>query len=303
MSKLQQFEQNNKIQEKILNAWVQACELDILTFKPGNVSVYAAGHNMTADQFRHSSRVSAKSITDFALSLGEKIFYSIQDTRDAVGCNTNLGIVLLCAPLVQAFQSLLETSDTLDLRNQLCSTLKLTTVKDADWVYKAIRLAEPGGLGNVDDQDVALKPQVTLQQAMQLASSRDRIAYQYVNDYKDIFEYGIPLYRKSLLRWGDVRWAALAVYTGFLIRIPDSLIERKHGNRFARMVANRMALVNKQLEEFTPDKPEHLISVLKEVDTEFKAAGINPGTTADLTVASVFAESLEKLKCDVEGTS
>ncbi len=292
MSGLQQAEFENKIREKILNAWVEACELDILTYKPGNVSVYADGPEMTVDQFKLSYSVSAESITNFALSLGEKIFYSIQATRSAVGCNTNLGIVLLCAPLVQSVQSRI---DQVSLRNELGNILNATTVSDADWVYKAIRLAQPGGLGQAEQQDVADSPEVTLKQAMQLAAGRDRIAYQYATCYKDIFEYGVPCYKEAYRRWGDSRWATLAVFAGFLSSIPDSLIERKYGNRFTRMVANRMTLVNKQLQEFNPDRPEQLLSVLKDVDTEFKAAGINPGTTADLTVTSVFAENLGNL--------
>jgi triphosphoribosyl-dephospho-CoA synthase len=300
---LQQSEHENEIQEKILNAWLHACELDILTFKPGNVSVYAAGHNMTAEHFRVSARVSAEPITDFSLSLGEKIFYSIRDTYNAVGCNTNLGIVLLCAPLIQGIQSVLSTQkNTVSLREQVSTVLDATSIKDADWVYQAIRVAKPGGLGRADQQDVAVSPQVTLQQAMQLATDKDRIAYQYVNDYKDIFEYGVPCYREALLRWNDARWATLAVYAGFLASTPDSLIVRKYGNRFTKMVASRMTLVNKQLQEFNPDKPEQLFSVLKDVDAEFKAAGINPGTTADLTVTSVFAESLDKIRWNVKGT-
>ncbi|HFD11017.1 MAG TPA: triphosphoribosyl-dephospho-CoA synthase [Crenotrichaceae bacterium] len=288
----------------ILKAWLQACELDILTFKPGNVSVHAAGHNMTAEQFKLSALASAKPITDFTLSLGEKIFYSIQDTRSAVSCNTNLGIVLLCAPLVEATQSVLQDHlGQVFLRDRLGTVLNETTVSDACWVYKAIRLAKPGGLGRADQQDVVNQPQVTLLEAMQLAADKDRIAYQYSTVYKDIFEYGVPRYKEAYLRWGDTRWAALAVYAGFLAEIPDSLIVRKYGNRFTRMVANRMALVNKQLEEFSPDKPEQLLGILKDVDTEFKAAGINPGTTADLTVTSVFAESLDKIRWNVEGTN
>jgi triphosphoribosyl-dephospho-CoA synthase len=300
---LQQSEHENEIQEKILNAWLHACELDILTFKPGNVSVYAAGHDMTAEHFRVSARVSAEPITDFSLSLGEKIFYAIRDTYNAVGCNTNLGIVLLCAPLVQGIQSVLSTQkNTVSLREQVSTVLDATSIKDADWVYQAIRVAKPGGLGRADQQDVAVSPQVTLQQAMQLATDKDRIAYQYVNDYKDIFEYGVPCYREALLRWNDARWATLAVYAGFLASTPDSLIVRKYGNRFTKMVASRMTLVNKQLQEFNPDQPEQLLSVLKDVDAEFKAAGINPGTTADLTVTSVFAESLDKIRWNVKGT-
>lgn len=295
MTNLQQCQYESEIREKILNAWLHACELDVATFKPGNVSVYAGGHGMTADQFRLSSRVSAKPITDFTLSLGEKIFYSIRDTRDAVGCNTNLGIVLLCAPLIEAFQSVLSNCESLvSLRKRVSNVLDATSIKDADWAYQAIRVANPGGLGHSDQQDVANTPQVTLQQAMQLAADKDRIAYQYANDYKDIFEYGVPRYQEALLRWGDARWATLAVYVGLLSSIPDSLIIRKYGNRFTRKVASRITLVNKQLEELNPDKPEHLFSVLKDVDAEFKAAGINPGTTADLTVTSVFAVELGK---------
>ncbi len=300
---MQQSEHESEIREKILNAWLQACELDILTFKPGNVSVYAAGHNMTAEHFRVSARVSAEPITDFSLSLGEKIFYSIRDTYNTVGCNTNLGIVLLCAPLIQGLQSVLsDQKNTVSLREQVGTVLDATSIKDADWVYQAIRIAKPGGLGHADQQDVTASPQVTLQQAMQLATDKDRIAYQYANDYKDIFEYGVPCYRKALLRWNDARWATLAVYAGFLASIPDSLIVRKYGNRFTKMVASRMTLVNKQLQEFNPDQPEQLFSVLKDVDAEFKAAGINPGTSADLTVTSIFAESLDKLRWNVKGT-
>jgi triphosphoribosyl-dephospho-CoA synthase len=298
---LLQSEQESQIREKILNAWLHACELDILTFKPGNVSVYAAGHDMTAEHFRVSASVSAKPITDFALSLGEKIFYSIRDTYDAVGCNTNLGIVLLCAPLIQGLQTLLSNQkNAVSLREQVSVVLDATSITDADWVYQAIRIAKPGGLGYADQQDVAEQPQVTLQQAMCLATDKDRVAYQYANDYKDIFEYGVPCYRQALSRYGDERWATLSVYASFLASIPDSLIERKHGKRFTRMVASRMTLVNQQLQEFSPDKPEHLFSILKEVDAEFKAAGINPGTTADLTVTSVFAERLDKLRWGVE---
>ncbi len=295
MSNLQQCQYESEIREKILDAWLHACELDIVTYKPGNVSIYAAGHGMTADQFRLSYRVTAKPITDFTLSLGEKIFYSIRDTHGAVGCNTNLGIVLLCAPLIQAFQSVLSNCEnSVSLSERVSNVLDATSIKDADWAYQAIRVANPGGLGHSDQQDVANPPQVTLQKAMQLAADKDRVAYQYANDYKDIFEYGVPRYREALLRWGDARWATLAVYVGLLSTIPDSLIVRKYGNRFTRKVASRMTLVNKQLEEFNPEKPEHLFSVLKDVDTEFKAAGINPGTTADLTVTSVFAERLDK---------
>jgi triphosphoribosyl-dephospho-CoA synthase len=56
------------------------------------------------------------------------------------------------------------------------------------------------------------------------------------------------------------------------------------------MVADRMALVDQALSDF--DRSEKTLQVLREVDAEFKSAGINPGTTADLTVACLLTVRL-----------
>jgi HEAT repeat protein len=50
--------------------------------------------------------------------------------------------------------------------------LAATTVDDARDVYAAIRLAAPGGLGTVDDQDIADEPTQTLLDVMRLAAGR-----------------------------------------------------------------------------------------------------------------------------------
>ena len=47
---------------------------------------------------------------------------------------------------------------------------------DASEVYRAIRLANPGGLGSAEEQDVAAEPTITLLEAMRLAADRDGIA-------------------------------------------------------------------------------------------------------------------------------
>jgi triphosphoribosyl-dephospho-CoA synthase len=59
------------------------------------------------------------------------------------------------------------------------------------------------------------------------------------------------------------------------------------------MVADRMAEIKLALSD--SDRPESNLSLLHAVDTEFKSAGINPGTTADMTVASLLAVRLETL--------
>ena len=269
----------------------QACEVELQAFKPGNVSIYAEGHDMTVDDFRRSAEVSALPLCEATYSLGEKIFYAIKATRDAVGCNTNLGIVLLCAPLIHAVQNY----PRMPLRDALKQVLKNTTVDEANWTFQAISLASPGGLGEVDKQDVSQNATVTLQAAMCLASNKDRIALQYVSDYKDIFDLGVLRYTCAFNRWGEQSWAAVAVYAGLLSQFPDSHIERKFGSRYSARVATMMSELSDRL--LLIDDPEQVKSLLYQMDAELKSHGLNPGTSADLTVATVLTVFLECSLC------
>ncbi len=276
--------------EKLQQAYLDACEAELQAFKPGNVSIHSEGHGMTVEDFRRSARASAPPLCDPALSLGEKIYHAIAETRKAVGCNTNLGIVLLAAPLLEAC---LNGAKSMDLLDNLRWVLDASSVDDASWVYQAIRLAAPGGLGESETEDVNSSPTVTLLDAMKIASGWDRIAWQYTNYYTNVFDFAIPSYHRWLSLWGDEQWATVGVFTGLLRTFPDSHIERKFGARFTRMVTERMTLVEQSMT--FPDKPEQALRALRKVDIEFKSAGINPGTTADLTVACLLAVRLDRL--------
>lgn len=276
--------------EQLSELYQEACEIELQAFKPGNVSVYAEGHDMTVADFRTSAKVSATPLCDPDYSLGEKIFYAVKATRETVGCNTNLGIILLCAPLIEAVSL---TDANVPLRQALRQVLSTTTLEDAGWVFKAITLASPGGLGDADVQDVRAKATVALTEAMRLASARDRIALQYLTDYKDIFDFALLTYYNSMDKWGSKSWAAVAVYAGLLSRFPDSHIERKYGNQFSATIADTMGRLSKKLNE--TGNPEHLMPLLYEIDQELKSKGINPGSTADMTVATVFTVFLEEL--------
>ncbi|QSA96735.1 triphosphoribosyl-dephospho-CoA synthase [Methylococcus sp. EFPC2] len=271
-------------------AYRDACEVELRAFKPGNVSIHSEGHDMTVEDFRRSAQASAPPLCDPALSLGERIYQAVLATRETAGCNTNLGIILLAAPLLLACQV---GRSELPLRNNLFHVLEQTTREDAEWVFRAICLAEPGGLGESSEQDVRAPPSVTLREAMNIAAHRDRIARQYITVYADVFDFAIPSYYKALSRWGDEEWAAVAVFAGLLKAIPDSHIERKFGTRYTRKVAERMAQVDEALS--APVESERLMQLLEEVDEEFKSSGINPGTTADLTVTCLLAVRLESL--------
>jgi triphosphoribosyl-dephospho-CoA synthase len=275
-------------QTQLIKAYKQACVCDVQAFKPGNVSVYNEGHDMTVDDFILSAEVSAVAISNREFSLGEKIYYAVQATREAVGCNTNLGIILLCAPLVEAAY---QQQKGQTLRDVLQQVLENTSVEDAEWVFKAISLAAPGGLGSSKQQDVSDAPIVSLAQAMEIASERDRIAMQYTTNYKDIFDFAILRYNTAFVKFENQAWAAVSVFTGLLSKYPDSHIERKYGDKYSGWVLKQIITVDDAL--LNTQDPEQLVPMLHEVDRMFKAKSINPGTTADLTVATVFIILME----------
>lgn len=266
----------------------QACEIELQAFKPGNVSIYSAAHDMTVDDFRLSAKASARPLCNPDYSLGEKIFYAVKATHEAVGCNTNLGIILLCAPLIQAVEHCVAG---ITLRQALHQVLANTTLSDADLTFKAIALAAPAGLGDVAEQDVKTAASVTLTEAMSLASSKDRIALQYITNYKDIFDFAVLRYNRTLLKWGNHHWAAVAVYADLLSHYPDSHIERKYGDQYTEMVASRMIQLSNELSN--TEHPDLILPLLHSIDQELKAQRINPGTTADMTVTTVLTVFLQ----------
>jgi len=276
--------------QALMDAYRQACEIELQAFKPGNVSVFSDGHDMTVQDFRTSAHVSAAAITNPDYSLGEKIYYAVKATREAVGCNTNLGIILLCAPLLHGCTV---CNSTIGLRQCLDNVLQNTTEQDADWVFKAILLASPGGLGKSAQQDVSDQAVVSLTQAMTIAADRDRIALQYTNCFKDIFDFGFITYNRAFVLSGDSGWSALTVFAEMLALYPDSHIERKYGKQYSEWVAEQMTLLCKAME--TAKTPEEVLPMLNSIDEAFKAKKINPGTTADITVATVLVVLLEQL--------
>ncbi len=275
--------------ELMSELYQQACEVELQAFKPGNVSVYADGHDMTVEDFRISAKVSAVALCNTDYSLGEKIYYAVKATREAVGCNTNLGILLLCAPLIEAIAI---KSPEISLQQALNAVLTNTSLEDADWVFKAISLASPGGLGNADQADVSEKPTINLTEAMRLASSRDRIALQFVTNYQDIFDFALPIYYNGATKWCKQDWSALAVFVSLLCRFPDSHVERKYGSQYNGMIALKMTQLSEELSK--AERPELTLPLLHSIDKAFKSQGLNPGTMADLTVATVFTVFLEE---------
>ena len=183
--------------EQIAAAFTAACLDELEAPKPGNVHVFASGHRMTAAEFVRSAEVAAAPLALPGARVGNRIRDAVEATLALVGTNTNLGIILLCAPLAAAADV-----RSGDLRSALAQVLASLNVRDAELAFRAIARAAPAGLGRVERHDVAEAATVTLKAAMAEASSRDRIARQYVSDFEDVFERGEPTLQAALAALG-----------------------------------------------------------------------------------------------------
>jgi triphosphoribosyl-dephospho-CoA synthase len=267
-------------------AFIAACRDELEAPKPGNVHAYAPGHGMTVAQFVASSAAAANALCVPAARVGARIRGAVEASIKAAGTNTNLGIVLLCAPLAAAAEL-----DSLELRAALVRVLDALDIGDADDAFAAIVQAAPAGLGRAERHDVFAPAQVTLKQAMAHAADRDRIARQYATAFTDVFDLGMTLHAAAITRWSDPKWATLAVYLGFLCKFPDSHIVRKQGAEAAAEVCRTAIKFNALL--WSAPEPADRLGDFLTWDAALKTRGINPGTSADLTVAALFGRRLQ----------
>jgi triphosphoribosyl-dephospho-CoA synthase len=265
-----------------------ACLLEARAPKPGNVSPHASFRDATYEDFLASAVAIGPALAAAATHpLGVTIRAAVEATAVWVPSNTNLGLVLLLAPLARAA---LRAGDG-SLRASLHATLAETTVADARETYSAIRRAAPGGLGPSVEQDVADTPTVTLREAMALAAKRDAIAREYVTDFRVTFEMGAPALRGALadgLSWSD---AVVEAYLALLAASPDTHIARKLGDVHAVYVQRRARAVLEGGGVRTPLGREAITALDHELRDEGNTK--NPGATADLTGAAIYVVLLD----------
>jgi triphosphoribosyl-dephospho-CoA synthase len=272
------------------NAVLSSFRGEIEAFKPGNVSVYAEGHDMTVKDFIVSAEVSTPILCQSGTGLGHRVLTSVKATREAVGCNTNLGMLLLFTPIIMAAES--GFNDINSLRHNLEVILNSLTQNDAAQVYEAIRIANPGGLGNSDTQDVNKEPDCSLKYAMELASQRDSIALQYTNNFKEVFDMGFASIKCFDNSWNSVKWSTVSCYLMFMSSFADSHIQRKYGVQIAEIVREKSEVITEKFHKASEPEAVLVLSLLREFDEELKADGYNPGTCADLTAASILVYTL-----------
>jgi triphosphoribosyl-dephospho-CoA synthase len=273
------------------SAWIAAaaqlaCLLEASAPKPGNVSPGRHFADTRYEDFLASAAAIGAPLADAGTRpLGATIRLAIETTTRWVEANTNLGIVLLLAPLARAAY---DAGPSLpELRAGVTRVLAATTVEDAREAYAAIRLARPGGLGRAEVQDVGSDPTVTLRAAMELAAGRDRIAREYATSFEATFGVGAPALARARgegLSWDD---AVVETFLTLLASAPDTHVARRGGASLAADVSRRAEAVLAA----GGVRSEAGRQAMDEMDAELRGPRntANPGTTADLTAAAVFA--------------
>jgi len=278
-----------------------ACLLEATAPKPGNVSPGRSFGDLAYEDLLVSAAAIGGPLASVGTRpLGTTIRLAIEATRRWARSNTNLGMVLLLAPLARAALTELrprvgtELARTpspprgteLDLRWGVRTVLDETTIEDAREVYAAIRLAAPGGLGHVDQQDVAIEPTVTLLEAMRLGAGRDGIAREYASGFAVTFETAAPALRRARadgLSWND---AIVETFLTTLAATPDSHVARRGGVALAADVSRRACSALAAGGVRTEDGRRAIADMDRALRDPLHLA--NPGTTADLTAAAIF---------------
>ena len=295
-----------------------AIMLEVSTSKPGNVS-FSVGFEGTRVEHFLSSAVAAAPFFEEAAKRGiqaleKKICLEeigvgnlIKTCTSAVkdwqkGGNTLLGTTMLLIPIAAA-AGMTTTKSKLDfdlntLRRNLNDIVHSTTPQDAIDVYEAIDIAQPSGLNQAPDLDVKnkeskdrlLKENVTLYRVFQIASSYDDICSEWTNNFPIIFEQAYP-YLATQLKNTNFNTSVVHTFLEILSQHPDTFIARKAGIEKAKEISTKAKEILALGGLKTPEGKHHIATLDQELRE--KGNSLNPGTTADLTAATISLATLK----------
>ena len=259
-----------------------ACQLEAAVPKPGNVHRGADFKDASFYDFIVSGQLLGNAIDQSPdTSLGEMVFLIVERTKFQVRLNTNLGIALLLAPLaICARRS--QPLNTESIHELLASSDQ----SDCIAIYRAIQLANPGGLGTEKAFDVNETPPSHILKAMDLARDRDLIARQYVLDFRDVFEFVAPRIVALQQEHQSLSRSIIQTHVELIAIFSDSLITRKCGSEIAGRAQQLAQLAMDSL----PYGWEEFENAVGEMDFWMRSDGNrrNPGATADLIAAGLF---------------
>ena len=263
------------------------------------------------------------------IGMGECIKKAVLGVRKShMGGNTHLGMSLLLIPLAAAAGKTYAEDGKIEpkrLRKNVELVMRSTTPTDSVQTYKAILEAVQMGkargrsswfgsiktapdLSNEKVRKRLLMEGVSLYDWMKASSSWDGVARELVTGMKVPFEIGYPTFKQNLRKHGEINVAIVHTFLKILSEFPDTLVARKVGLESTSEVAEAVKLGHKRTKWISNTAKSILKmgglttnegrkALLGFDETLRKAKGkFNPGTTADLTAASLAIAILCGLK-------
>ncbi|RLS82176.1 MAG: triphosphoribosyl-dephospho-CoA synthetase, partial [Planctomycetota bacterium] len=212
--------------------------LEATAAKPGNVHPRASFPDLShADLVAAAVAIAPVLERAATAPLGRTILEAVSAARSAADTNANLGIILLTAPLAAVPDGEPLSAATVD------RVFARLDAADAADVYHAISLARPGGMGQVNRDDIAGPPPTDLRAAMRAAADRDQIARLWAEGFGPLFAGAVADLSTCLEAGMPLLDAIVECHLRQLAREPDSLIARKHGAAAAAKVSAAAAAI------------------------------------------------------------
>ena len=275
--------------DQLKTIYLESCLEELKVNKPGNHSLNSKIMGMYSEKFLLVSKISAKFLVKKNLSLGEMIFYSTKKCIDSINSNYNLGIILLCAPLMKAL-----LNKPVNLRKELRKVIRNTGVLESNLIIDAIKYANPSGLKKYKGVSNVLekkKEERKILEIMLISSLWDRISKCYVDNYSEIFDFGLPFF--SCLKKKISREKAIQIlYLEYASKSPDSHLLRKFGSCKANTVMKMFRILSLKILRNPHKDFSYQTSLL---DAYLKNSHYNPGTCADLTVTTLLIDKIKDI--------
>lgn len=253
--------------------------LEATAEKPGNVHPRASFPDLTHDDLV-AAAVAIAPVIDAAATrpLGRTILAAVEAARMAADTNTNLGIILLTAPLAA-----IPDDEPLDA-HAVERVLASLDADDAAQVWRAIGLARPGGMGRVAESDLAAPPPADVRAAMRAAAGRDQIARLWSEGFAPLFAGPVADLDSAIAAGMPLLDAIIDCHLRQLAREPDTLIARKHGAAAAAGASAGAAAILRLPPAARP-------AAIAAFDASLRGPRrLNPGTTADLVAAALYIQ-------------
>lgn len=239
------------------------------------------------DHLRHLSKRTIENKDDLSkIQIGKAVLDAVMETNEWIKTNTNLGIVMMTFPIGAAAAI---SSNMEELRDNIDKIIRASTVEDAIYLYDAINIASAGGMGDQDEYDVTSdkaknelrKNNQTLYDVLKISAPWDDLASELTSKMPIIFEYSYPIYSELRVN-NSLNKSGVLTFLEILQKVPDTLISRKYNDEVASEVSlkTRDLLKYRDLENFE--------ECLHKFDNYLYDNHLNPGTTADLTAATIM---------------